>query len=146
MQRGVTLFELLVVLAIVGILTGLVIPSSAALADRLAVEHQAARILVAYRSAWVAARMQQRLAILRISADTLAIRTVRGADDPDTLLAWSAPGPSVAGVTLTSPARTSIFAPDGLAQGLSNATHVLVKGNATRSVVVSRLGRVRIVP
>jgi prepilin-type N-terminal cleavage/methylation domain-containing protein len=146
MPRGATLLELLVVLAIVGILAGTVIPSSAALADRLAVEHQAARLLVAYRSAWVAARMQQRLALLRISADTLAIRTVRSADDPDTLLAWSAPGPSVAGVTLSSPPHTSVFAPDGLAMGLSNASHVLVKGNATRRVIVSRLGRVRIVP
>lgn len=146
MARGATLLELLVVLAIIGLLAGLVIPSSAALADRLAVEHQAARLLVAYRSAWVTARMQQRLALLRISEDTLAIRTVRGADDPDTLLAWSAPGPSVAGVALTSPAHTTIFAPDGLAQGLSNASDVLVKGNATRRVVVSRLGRLRIVP
>jgi prepilin-type N-terminal cleavage/methylation domain-containing protein len=89
MPRGVTLLELLVVLAIIGLLAGMVVPGSAALADRLAVEHQAARLLVAYRSAWTAARMQQRLAILRISADTLAIRTVRGADDP-ALLAWSA--------------------------------------------------------
>ena len=146
MPRGATLLELLVVLAIVGILAGVVIPSSASLADRLAVEHQAARLVAAYRSAWVAARMQQRLALLRISADTLAIRTVLSADDPDTLLAWSAPGPSVAGVALTSPPRTTVFAPDGLAQGLSNASHVLVRGSATRRVVVSRLGRVRILP
>jgi prepilin-type N-terminal cleavage/methylation domain-containing protein len=146
MSRGVTLLELVIVVAIVGILAGIVVPSSAALADRLAVEHQAARLLVAYRSAWVAARAQQRLAILRISADTLAIRTVRSAGSPDTLLAWSAPGPSVAKVTLSSPAHTSIFGPDGLGLGLSNTTHVLVKGGATRRVVVSRLGRVRIMP
>ncbi len=146
MPRGVTLLELVIVLAVIGVLAGMVVPSSASLADRLAVEHQAARLLTAHRSAWVTARMQQRLAILRISADTLAIRTVRGANDPDTLLAWIAPGPSVAGVTLASPAHTSVFGPDGLAMGLANTSHVLVKGNATRKVVVSRLGRVRIVP
>jgi prepilin-type N-terminal cleavage/methylation domain-containing protein len=146
MRRGVTLLELLIVLVIVGVLAGMAIPGSAALADRLAVEHQAARLLTAYRSAWVAARMQQRLAILRISPDTLAIRTVSGAGAPDTLLAWIAPGPRLAGVTLSSPAHTSVFAPDGLGMGLTNASHVLVKGRATRRVVVSRLGRVRVLP
>jgi prepilin-type N-terminal cleavage/methylation domain-containing protein len=146
MPRGVTLLELLIVLAIIGLLAGIVIPSSAALADRLAVEHQAARLLVAYRSAWVTAHMQQRLAILRISADTLAIRTVSSAGAPDTALAWLAPGPSVAGVQLQSPPHTSVFGPDGLGMGLANTSHVLVKGRARRQVVVSRLGRVRVVP
>jgi prepilin-type N-terminal cleavage/methylation domain-containing protein len=144
MRRGITLLELLLVLVLIGLLAGMVIPGSASLADRLAVEHQAARLLVAYRSAWVTARMQQRLALLSISADTLAIRTVPSAGSPDTLLAWLAPGPSVAGVALSSPSHTSVFGPDGLGMGLANTTHVLVKGNATRKVVVSRLGRVRV--
>jgi len=144
MRRGVALVELVLVLVILGIVAGIVVPGSAALTDRLAVEHQAARLLAAYRSAWVAARMQQRLALLWISADTLAIRTVQSAGSPDTVLAWLAPGPSSAGVSLTSPARVSIFGPDGVAMGVSNATHVLVKGGVTRKVVVSRLGRVRI--
>lgn len=146
MRKGHTLLELLIVLALIGLFAGTVIPGSAALADRLAVEHQAARLLTAYRSAWVAARMQQRLAVLRISADTLSIRTVRSANDPDTLLAWLAPGPSQSGVSLASAAHTSVFGPDGLGLGLANTTHVLVRGSATRKVVVSRLGRVRIVP
>lgn len=146
MARGVTLVELVLVLVLIGILAGFVVPGSAALADRLAVEHQAARVLSAYRSAWVAARTQQRIAILRISADTLTIRTVPGADSPDTLLAWVAPGPSLAGVALTSPTHTSSFGPDGLAMGLANARHILSRGNARRQVVVSRLGRVRILP
>lgn len=146
MRRGFTLLELLIILAIIGLIAGTVIPGSAALADRLAVEHEAARLLTAYRSAWVAARAQQRLALLRISPDTLAIRTVSSSNAPDTALAWIAPGPRQAGVTLVSPAHTSSFGPDGLGLGLSNTTHLLVKGNASRKVVVSRLGRVRILP
>ena len=145
MPRGVALLELLLVLAIIGILAGIVIPGSAALADRLAVEHQASRLVTAYRSAWVAARMQQRLALLRVSPDTLAIRTVPFAGHPDTSLAWLASGPALAGVALTG-AHTSVFAPNGLAMGLANVTHVLQKGNAVRRVVVSRLGRVRVLP
>ena len=146
MSRGVTLLELVVVLAVVGILAGTIIPGSAALSDRLAVEHQAARVLVAYRSAWLAARSQQRIAILRVCQDSLSIRTVPGAGSPDTLLAWLAPGPAAGGVTLSSPAHTSVFGPDGLAMGLANARHVLTKGGARRQVVVSRLGRIRVFP
>lgn len=146
MRRGVTLVELLIVLVIMGLLAGILIPSSAALTDRLAVEHEAARLVTAYRSAWIAARMQQRLALLRISPDTLAIRTVGGAGAPDTLLAWIGPGPQAAGVALLSPAHTAVFGPDGLGMGLANSTHVLGKGSARRRVVVSRLGRVRVLP
>lgn len=146
MRNGVTLLELLLVLVLIGVLAGFVIPGSAALADRLAVEHQAARLVTAYRSAWVAARMQQRIAILRVTSDSLSIRTVQQADDPDTTLAWSGPGPSVGGVSLTSPAHTSTFGPDGLGLGVSNATHVLARGKASRRIIVSRLGRVRVLP
>jgi prepilin-type N-terminal cleavage/methylation domain-containing protein len=145
MKRGATLLELLVGLAIIAILSGIVIPGSALLADRLAVEHQAARLLIAFRSAWLTARTQQRLAILRITADSLAIRTVPSAGSPDTTLVWLVPGPASAGVALST-AHTSVFAPDGLAMGLSNVTLVLARGTATRKVVASRLGRVRVTP
>ena len=144
MRRGVTLIELLVVLTIVGLLAGTALPNAAALADRLMVEHEAARVLVAYRSAWLTARVQHRLALLRVSGDSLAIRTVPSAGSPDTTLSWLAPGPSVAGVRLLSPAHTTVFGPDGMAMGFANTTLVLERGRAVRRVVVSRLGRVRI--
>ena len=146
MQRGATVFELLAALAIIGVIAGVVVPGASALADRLAVEHEAARIMMAYRSAWLAARREQRLSLLRITADSLAIRTVSSAGETDTALYSIAPGPSLAGVALTSPPHTTVYAPDGVAMGLSNATHVLRKGGAQRKVVVSRLGRVRITP
>lgn len=144
MQRGATVLELVAVLAIIGVLAGVVAPGASLLADRVTVEHEAARILSAYRSAWLTARMQHRLVLLRITADTLAIRTVLTAGAADTTLTWVTPGPSVAGVALTSPSHTTVFAPDGVAMGLSNTSHKLQKGGAKRQVVVSRLGRVRI--
>ena len=93
MRRGSSLLEILVVLVIVGLLAGMVVPGASSLADRLAVEHEAARLLVAYRSAWLTARVQHRLALLRVTSDSLAIWTVSSAGAPDTVLAWLAPGP-----------------------------------------------------
>ena len=144
MRRGVTLVELLVVL--VGLLAGMVVPGAASLADRLAVEHEASRLLVAYRSAWLTARVQHRLALLRVTADSLAIWTVSSAGAPDTVLAWLAPGPSGAGVSLGGAPHTTVFAPYGAAMGFANTTHVLARGGVSRQVVVSRLGRVRVLP
>jgi type II secretion system protein H len=144
MRRGVTLLELLVVLTLVGLLAGMVVPSASSMADRLTVEHEAARLLVAYRSAWLTARVHHRLALLRITQDSIAIRSIGSAGAADTLLVSLAPGPAIAGVVLRSPPHTTVFGPDGIAMGFANATLVLERGRATRRVVVSRLGRVRI--
>jgi prepilin-type N-terminal cleavage/methylation domain-containing protein len=146
MRRGTTLLELLVVLVIIGLVAGMLVPGTASLSDRLAVEHEATRLVVAYRSAWLTARVQHRLALLRVTSDSLAILTVSGAGAPDTLLAWLAAGPGLAGVALQSAAHTTVFAPDGVAMGFANTRHVLQRGSARRQVVVSRLGRVRVVP
>lgn len=143
MRRGFTLVEMLIVLAVIGIVTAVIVPGAGRSADRIAVEHQATRIVVAYRQAWIAARTQQRLAILRITPDSIAIRAVRGAADPDTVLVSLQPGPAMAGVTLQSSSHTAVFGPDGIGLGAANTTHILVKGAVTRKIVVSRLGRVR---
>lgn len=146
MRRGVTLLELLIVLVVVGTLAGMVVPGAAALADRLAVEHEAARLLGAYRTAWLTARVQHRLALLKVTTDSLAIRTVSHAGAPDTILAWLAPGPGLAGVSISGTPHTTVFAPYGAAMGFANTRLVLSRGAATRQVVVSRLGRVRVLP
>ncbi|HEV8355295.1 MAG TPA: prepilin-type N-terminal cleavage/methylation domain-containing protein [Gemmatimonadales bacterium] len=146
MRRGLTLVELAVTLVIIGLLAGVLVPGAGAHADRLAVEHEAARLLTAYRAAWLTATVRQRLALLRVTPDSLAIHTVSGAGAADTALAWLAPGPLAAGVSLRSPPETAVFGPDGIAMGLTNGRHILVRGRAVREVVISRLGRVRIQP
>ena len=146
MRRGATLLELLIVLVVAGLLAGMVVPGAASLSDRLAVEHESARLLGAYRTAWLTARVQHRLALLRVTSDSLAIRTVSSAGVPDTVLAWLAPGPGLAGVSLAGAPHTTVFAPYGAAMGFANTRLVLSRGGARRQVVVSRLGRVRVLP
>jgi type II secretion system protein H len=144
MRSGFTLVEILTVIAVIGIVSAILIPGAVRSSDRAAVEYQAARIVLAYRQAWSTARNQQRLAVLRITTDSIAIRTIRSAGDPDTQLVSLEPGPVAAGVDLRSPSHTAVFGPDGIGLGAANATHVLVRGSVTRRIVVSRLGRVRV--
>jgi len=141
MRRGVTLLELALVLAIMGVLVGIAIPPFQRMADSLAVHHAALEIISAHRRARMSAILQSRLLELTIHRDTLAIRVPGASSD-----LWHAAGPEGEGVTLTGPTRGLIFSPVGLTLGLSNATYRLTRGAATRTVIVSRLGRVRVTP
>jgi prepilin-type N-terminal cleavage/methylation domain-containing protein len=141
MRRGITLPELILVLAILGVLTGIAVPRVQRLSDSLAVQQAALEIVSAHSRARMSAVLQSRVLELSIRADTLAIR-VPGS--PENL--WHSPGPAAQGVALTGPTHALWFSPVGLTFGLSNGTYRLSRGSATRSVVVSRLGRVRIEP
>ena len=141
MQRGVTLPELVLVLAILGLLTGIAVPRFQRLADSLAVQRAALEVVSAHNRARMSAVLQSRVLELTIRADTLAIR-VPGA--PAYL--WHALGPAADGVALTGPTRALTFSPVGMTMGLSNASYHLSRGAATHSVIVSRLGRVRVAP
>jgi hypothetical protein len=48
-------------------------------------------------------------------------------------------------VALRGPARPLAFAPTGWTAGVANATYHLARGAATRDVIISRYGRVRII-
>jgi prepilin-type N-terminal cleavage/methylation domain-containing protein len=142
MRRGVTLLELMVVLALVGVCAGFAIPAARGFADAIAT-HQAAQAIVgAHRVARISAIMRSRRTLLDIRADSLMVRSVEGAD---TLTLWLHEGPVSRGVVLVGPARTLVFAPTGLPLGLSNATFRLTRGAVLRRVIVSRLGRTRVV-
>jgi hypothetical protein len=78
--------------------------------------------------------IRSQVLVLSIDSAQLTIQQ-RGTTPP----LWSEPGPAASGVSLAGPMRQFTFSPE-----LSNATLHLSRGAATRSVVVSRLGRVRI--
>jgi prepilin-type N-terminal cleavage/methylation domain-containing protein len=138
MRKAFTLPELLLVLAVAGILLGIAIPRFSAALDRIEVAAAASHITAAHQRARLMAVTQSLVTVLSVDSLTLAIRQ-RGAIAP----LWSEAGPTAHGVSLAGPSRQFIFSPEGFSMGLSNATIRLTRGNASRTVIVSRLGRIR---
>ena len=133
---------MMLAMLLLGIITAASAPLLGAWRDRSIVAAAASEIAGAHQRARIHAILVSRVAELDVRADSLVIRT----PSTGTSAVWSIPGPLAAGVTLSSPARTLQFAPTGVTIGFANATFVLSKGSARRQVVVSRLGRVRILP
>jgi len=141
MPRGFTLVELLLVLAIAGVVLLIALPSVADTRDRLLVEQAAYDIAAAHTRARLTAVVEGHLALLTVRDDSLRLDVVDGVD---TLPRWAAAGPSQTGVALSGGPRIVPFAPIGVSIGLANATYALSRGARSRQVVVSRYGRVRI--
>jgi Tfp pilus assembly protein FimT len=140
MRQGFSLAELVLLLAVVGLLFGIALPRLSSTLDRIEVGAAANHLAAAHGRARMMAITRSQVLILSVEPTRLAIYP-RGQAG----LLWSEEGPLSSGVTLAGPARQFTFSPEGLTLGLSNATLRLARGSASRTVVVSRLGRVRIV-
>ena len=141
MRQGLTLVELLIVMTLVSLIGMITVPRLARPLASLRVEQEAHRVAAAHARARMIAVTSSRVALLRITADSMTIGTIEG---PDTIARWRGPGPAAAGVALTAPNRTLLFAPIGITYGVSNGTWTLSYRGVARRVIVSRLGRVRI--
>ena len=141
MRRGATLPELCLTLILLGAALSIALPRLHHLADSLAVDRAAREIVAAHGRARIAAVLRSQVLELAIDANGLTIRTA-GAATP----IWRGEGPAASQVVLAGPPRTLTFSPVGITMGLSNASFRLTRGEASRTVVVSRLGRVRIAP
>jgi prepilin-type N-terminal cleavage/methylation domain-containing protein len=141
MKSGFTLPEVALAVVIAGLLLGIALPRFTALKQEVAVEHAAQALVSAHRRARTLAVTRGHPAILSVAERSLRI-TLGGAAQPH----WLAPGPVEQGVSITGTPRDLTFSPLGITTGLSNATFTLTLGSATRTVVVSRLGRIRILP
>jgi prepilin-type N-terminal cleavage/methylation domain-containing protein len=139
MQRAFSLPELVLVLALGGILFALAIPPLNDTLDRIEVRAWAHHIAAAHQRARLMAVAHGQVLVLSVDQNRLVIR-----EGIDATTLWSQSGPGASGVTLAGPTRRFTFAPEGLTLGLSNATLRLTRGAASRTVVVSRLGRLRI--
>jgi type II secretory pathway pseudopilin PulG len=141
MRIGVTLPEIMLVLALTGIVLGIAVPPLSRALDRIEVAAAASHIVAAHSRARLLAVARNRVVVLTVDSLSLNIR-----DRSTAVALWSRRGPALAGVSLDGPARTFTMSPQGYSLGLSNATLRVSRGRATRAVIVSRLGRVRIVP
>ena len=139
MRRGYTLLEIVLSLVIAGLLLGIALPRFGAFRDQLAVREESGRIAAAHRRARITAILQSRPVVLTIGPDSLTIVA-----EADSGVPWSQAGPAAHGVTLAGGSRELTFSPLGITTGVSNATFRLTRGAFTRTVVVSRLGRLRI--
>ena len=141
MRQAFTLPEILLVLALGSVLLGIAIPRFSAALDRIEVSAAASHIAAAHQRARLMAVTQSLVTVLSVDASALTIRR-RGV----TLPLWSEAGPTAHRVSLAGPARQFTFSPEGFSLGLSNATIRLTRGSATRTVIISRLGRIRVTP
>ena len=141
MKRAFTLPELMLVLAVAGILMGIAIPQLSQAWDRVQVEAAASHLVAAHQRARIMAIA--RGLVLTLSIDSAALTITPRAS---TVALWSEPGPAAFRVTLAGSTRRFTFAPEGFTLGLSNASLHLYRGFSTRTVVFSRLGRVRVTP
>ena len=139
MRHGYTLLELVLILVIAGICFAITLPRFGGLMDGLAVSQAAREVASAHSRARIAAILAGRPIVLTISPDSLAYR-VAG----QTASRWRGPGPARGGVVMGSPARQITFSPVGITMGLANASYRFTRGASSRTVVVSRLGRVRV--
>jgi prepilin-type N-terminal cleavage/methylation domain-containing protein len=139
MKSGFTLLEVALTLVIAGLLLGIALPRFGALKQEVVIEQAAQTLVAAHRRARTLAVASGQPAILSVADRSLRI-TLGGAAQPQ----WLGPGPADQGVSLTGTPRDLTFSPLGFTTGLSNATFNLRLGSATRTVVISRLGRLRI--
>ena len=140
-RRGLTLIELLLVLVLIGLMAAIGGPRLAGALQRIPVRNAAQRLVAAHMRARLLATVQGRVTLLTFRADSLTLHILDGVD---TLPVWQEPGPAASGVTLTGPSHPIVFVPTGLTHGLVNGTWTLSAGGVTRTVIVSRAGRVRL--
>jgi prepilin-type N-terminal cleavage/methylation domain-containing protein len=140
MKSGYTLPELALALVIAGLLLAIALPRFTALRQEVAVEQAAQALVSAHRRARTLAITSGHPAILSVAARSLRI-TLSGATQPQ----WLSSAPLDRGIAITGTPRDLSFSPLGTTTALSNATFNLTLGSAMRSVVISRLGRIRVV-
>jgi Tfp pilus assembly protein FimT len=130
--------ELVLLMVLLGIVTGIAVPSFRHGADRAAVRSARQELLRALDAARGAAIRRGRAVEVDHRDPQWTVF-----DPTDSASLWLAPGPGQLGVTLTGFTTPLTFGASGLATGAANRTLQLQRGNATATLVLSRLGRIR---
>ena len=143
MRRGFFLPELLLVIVIIGLMLLIMVPRLDGPLARITVDAEVQRLARAHVQARMLAMVSSQIAVLHYRPDSLTIGLVQGGD---TLPRWREAGPASRGVTLTGPAHSILVAPTAMGLGVSNGTWTLTYRGVQRSVILSRLGRLRVAP
>ena len=140
MARGSSLAELVAALVVMGLILAIEVPKLAPWLDETAVRQAASVIARAQSRARLEAAARGTVIIVGIARDSVWLADSQGSR------LWKAPGPAADQVTLIPLTHQVTYAPSGIALGFSNATLLLSRGAARAQVVISRLGRVRVLP
>jgi prepilin-type N-terminal cleavage/methylation domain-containing protein len=140
MRAGHTLPELMLSLAVGAILLTMAVPRLIRAIDQIEVDAAVGRVVGAHQRARMMAVARGEVLTLGVDSARLSIVSRSGGAP-----LWLHEGPAESGVTLAGPTRHFTFSPSGVTLGLSNASLVLSRGTSVRTLVFSRLGRVRIV-
>ena len=135
---GFTLFELVIVVLVTGLLLGLALPRVSSLRDRSAVQSAMGELGGSFSTARSAA--MARRASVAVILDTAA-GAVEVRAQGQTLL--RRPLRSIYGVVLASNRDSAVYDPRGLGYGVTNLTVVVRRGVMVDTLTMSRLGRVR---
>ncbi|MGQ0641923.1 MAG: prepilin-type N-terminal cleavage/methylation domain-containing protein [Gemmatimonadaceae bacterium] len=137
LRLGLTLVEVLLVVAIVGVLAAFAAPPYVAARDRASVRSAVTASVAAFDAARALALTRGRHAAVRIdtAGSRLVVHSFR-----DTVLRM--PLGTSWGVRLSATRDSSAIAPDGLGYGAANVRLIVSRGAAADTVTVSRLGRV----
>jgi Tfp pilus assembly protein FimT len=130
--------ELVVTLALLGVLTTIAVPRAAALVDRISVKGATQDVVLTLAAARAAASRRGEYASFVADPRTGRLRVVSGGQtllERDELHAR--------GVRLEASRESVTFAPGGLGWGAANTTVIVSRGSRSDTVVMSRLGRVR---
>jgi type IV fimbrial biogenesis protein FimT len=140
MRRGITLCELMVVLAVLAVVMAITLPRLGGLLDWIAVDTAARTITASIAVARNAAVKRGTRGRAVIASDSLRIDRWLG-DSWGPLLRW--PGPAEHGVSLDVSNPAVVFDAIGLGWGVSNTKIQLRRGGRVATITVSRLGRVK---
>jgi prepilin-type N-terminal cleavage/methylation domain-containing protein len=139
MRRGFTVFELLAVVTITGLMALIALPRLVRLGDGAAVRQETRRLVLALDAArGTATRLATPVRLVLTDTSYVVESTI----DSETVVEWRAGGPAAAGVGLSGAGAPITFGPAGIAMGVANRTLILTRGAANHRVVISRLGRI----
>lgn len=138
MRSGITLLELAVIVAILGIVSAISVPRFSALRDRLAVHGATSALTTALADARHLAMRETRYVSFTVDTARGLLVVRSGIDTLD-----RHPLRQLFGVSLQATRDSIAYYPTGLGYGASNARFIVSRGAAVESVTVSRIGRFR---